>query len=97
MLQNKVENVNVFVELIPRRYNSRSLYPELLIDDDLKVPGSFDQFNYAVYYNNNLVERSGAYSYPIMDVFYVDKENEFAEETINGYKHLVYRVNDIKK
>ncbi|MBK7109054.1 MAG: HAMP domain-containing sensor histidine kinase [Chitinophagales bacterium] len=97
VLQNKVENVNVFVELIPRRYNSRSLYPELLIDDDLKVPGSFDQFNYAVYYNNNLVERSGAYSYPIMDVFYVDKENEFAEETINGYKHLVYRVNDIKK
>ncbi len=95
--QGRVEHVNAFVELIPRRYNSRSLYPELLIDDDLKVPESFNQFNYAIYYNNNLIERYGAYSYPIMDVFYVDKEDEFAEEEINGYDHLIYRVNDIKK
>lgn len=97
ILQNVLPDMFVFIELIPRRYNNRSLYPELLIDDDLKISESFKDFDYAIYYNNNLVERAGAYAYPIMDVFYVDKENEFAEETINGYDHLVYRVNDTKK
>ncbi|MFN3940953.1 MAG: hypothetical protein ACK4IY_10215, partial [Chitinophagales bacterium] len=97
VIKNDKFSVLAFVQLIPRKYNSSSLYPELLIDDELKVSESFSEFNYAIYYNNNLVERYGDYSYPIMDVFYVEKEEEFAEVNINDYNHLIYRVNESKK
>lgn len=86
-----------FVRLTPKRFSNQSIYPELLIDDELKTPESFASFDYAIYNNNSLIEREGEFSYPIMDVFYVEKDDEFKKEQLNGYDHLVYKVNDNKK
>lgn len=86
-----------YVKLTPRRFSNRSIYPELLIDDELKTPESFENFDYAIYNDHSLIEREGEFSYPIMDVFYVDKNDEFKNQKTNGYDHLVYRVNENKK
>ncbi|HPE97077.1 MAG: hypothetical protein H6548_00375 [Chitinophagales bacterium] len=89
--------LQVYFRLIPRRFNSESLYPELLVDDDLRLPSGQERFNYAVYYDNNLVERKGAYSYPVMDVFYLKKGEEYADKIINGYDHFIYAAGESKK
>ncbi len=91
------DTISLYILLIPRKFNSESLYPELLVDDELRLPKGFEGFNYAIYYNNNLVERKGEYSYPVMDVFYVPRDKEWEDIEINGYDHFVYVVNDAKK
>jgi two-component system nitrogen regulation sensor histidine kinase NtrY len=89
--------VTAYIRLIPRRFNSESLYPELLVDDELRLPADFDRYNYAVYYNNNLVERKGEYSYPVMDVFYIPQGDETEDVIVNGYDHFIYAPTDVKK
>ena len=69
----------------------------MLVDDDLRLPSGQERFNYAVYYDNNLVERKGAYSYPVMDVFYLKKGEEYADKIINGYDHFIYAAGESKK
>jgi two-component system, NtrC family, nitrogen regulation sensor histidine kinase NtrY len=91
------DEISLYILLLPRKFNSESLYPELLVDDELRLPKGFEGFNYAIYYNNNLVERKGEYSYPVMDVFYVPKGKDWVDVEINGYDHFVYVVNDTKK
>lgn len=89
--------LTTYIRLIPRRFNSESLYPELLVDDELRLPADFDRYNYAVYYNNNLVERKGEYSYPVMDVFYIPQGSETEDVIVNGYDHFIYAPTDVKK
>lgn len=87
----------VYLRMIPRKFSAESIYPELLIDDDLRTAQSFTKFDYAIYNDHSLSERNGAYSYPLMDIFYLDKEDESADIRANGYDHYIYKVNDNKK
>jgi signal transduction histidine kinase len=86
-----------YIRLTPKRFSNQSIYPELLIDDELKISPNFENFDYAIYNDQALIERKGEYSYPIMDIFYVDKNDNYIHTELNGYDHLVYRVNDNKK
>lgn len=86
-----------YIRLIPKRITNQSLYPELLIDEDINTLESYENFDYAIYNDHSLIERKGEYSYPIMDVFYVEKNEDYSDQHINGYHHLVYRVSDTKK
>lgn len=86
-----------YIRLVPKRISNQRLYPELLIDDELKTPASFSGFDYAIYNDHSLIEREGEFSYPIMDVFYVNKDEEFVKQDVDGFRHLVYRVNENKK
>lgn len=87
----------VYLRMIPRKFSAESIYPELLIDDDLRTASSFTKFDYAIYNDHSLSERNGNYSYPLMDIFYLNKEDESADISENGYDHYIYKVNDNKK
>lgn len=89
--------LTAYVRLVPRKFSSESIYPELLIDDELRTTQSFSNFNYAIYNNHQLTERQGDYSYPLLDIFYTPKGTEYKTLFQNGYEHLVYTVNDSKK
>lgn len=86
-----------YLKMVPRKFTGESIYPELLIDDDLRTAESFVGFDYAVYNDHTLSERDGAYSYPLMDIFYLDKEVESISIDQNEYTHYIYKVNDNKK
>lgn len=87
----------VYLKMVPRKFSAESIYPELLIDDELRTSQSFVYFDYAVYNDHSLTEREGEYSYPLMDIFYLDKDNESADIQVNGYDHYILKVNDNKK
>ncbi|MBC8047608.1 MAG: HAMP domain-containing histidine kinase [Fimbriimonadaceae bacterium] len=95
--KDSIHAQTAYIELIPKRFSNKSIYPELLIDDDLKTLQSFSGFDYAIYNDHSLIDREGEFSYPIMDVFYVEKNEEYADIDLNGYDHLIYRVNENKK
>ncbi len=92
-----VETITVYLRMIPRKFSAESIYPELLIDDEMRTAQSFEHFDYAVYNDHSLTERNGAYSYPLMDIFYLNKDEEFIDIRENGYDHYVYKVNENKK
>lgn len=91
------ENIIAYLRMVPKKFNGESLYPELLIDDDLRTSESFENFDYAIYKDHTLTEREGAYSYPLMDIFYLDKSSETGDIRQNNYDHYVYKVNETKK
>lgn len=86
-----------YLRMVPKKFTGESIYPELLIDDDLRTAESFIGFDYAVYNDHTLSEREGAYSYPLMDIFYLDKEMESITLNQNNYSHYIFKVNDNKK
>lgn len=91
------ETYLVYLRMVPKKFSAESIYPELLIDDDLRTAQSFMQFDYAVYNDHSLSERDGEYSYPLMDIFYINKGEDDADIQENGYDHYVYKVNENKK
>ncbi|MEZ5013159.1 MAG: hypothetical protein R2794_02605 [Chitinophagales bacterium] len=90
-------HVMAYLRLLPKKFSGESIYPELLIDDDLRIAESYTSFNYAIYSGHTLSEREGEYSYPLMDIFYLDKDRESENIMENNYDHYVYKVNDTKK
>lgn len=91
------KNYIAYLRMVPRKFTGESIYPELLIDDDLRTSESFVAFDYAVYNDHTLSEREGDYSYPLMDIFYMDKDLESTTIQQNDYNHYLYKVNENKK
>jgi len=90
-------NYFAYLKMVPKKFTGESIYPELLIDDDLRTSESFIGYDYAVYNDHTLSERDGEYSYPLMDIFYLNKEVESITINQNDYTHYIYKVNDNKK
>ena len=86
-----------YLRMLPKKFSGESIYPELLIDDDLRTSESFVNFDYAIYNDHTLSEREGEYPYPLMDIFYVDKAEETSDIIQNDFDHYVYKVNETKK
>ncbi|HNJ88498.1 MAG TPA: ATP-binding protein [Chitinophagales bacterium] len=91
------KSLTTYLRMVPRKFSGASIYPELLIDDDLRTAESFIDFDYAIYNDHSLTEREGNYSYPLMDIFYINKDEESADIMENDYDHYIYKVNDNKK
>ncbi len=86
-----------YLRMVPKKFTGESIYPELLIDDDLRTAESFVNFDYAIYSGQTLSEREGEYSYPLVDIFYINKDEEDSYIIKNEYDHYVYKVNETKK
>ena len=95
--RDSVSELITYMRMIPKKFSGESIYPELLIDDDLRTAESFQHFNYAIYSGHTLTEREGEYSYPLMDIFYLPKNSETADIEQNDYEHYVYKLNETKK
>lgn len=95
--RDSVSELITYMRMIPKKFSGESIYPELLIDDDLRTAESFQHFNYAIYSGHTLTEREGEYSYPLMDIFYLPKDAETADIEQNDYEHYVYKLNETKK
>lgn len=95
--QDSSSELVTYMRMIPKKFSGESIYPELLIDDDLRTAESFQHFNYAIYSGHTLTEREGEYSYPLMDIFYLPKDAETKDILQNDYEHYVYKLNETKK
>ncbi|MBV5314908.1 MAG: HAMP domain-containing histidine kinase [Prolixibacteraceae bacterium] len=88
--------ISLFIELNSREISEGIGFPELLMDQSLVKPFRYKYLSYAKYFEEELVNRSGEYSYNnYLQAFNLKSSNsEFQLLKLDGYNHLIYKFDD---
>ncbi len=83
---------NLFISLDSKLLTDQLGYPELLIEG--KFPGNpvMAHYSHAKYNKDQLITRSGTYSYTLNLQFETEQGEEFSFVEKNRYEHLVYQI-----
>ena len=89
---NHAKVIAVFIEINSRIASEGIGFPELLLDRSLIRPFRYKHLSYAKYFEDNLVDRSGEFTYNYYLRSYNLKEQgpEFQLLKWNGYNHVIY-------
>ncbi len=86
--------VSVFIDLKSKIQSEGIGFPELLIDNSMRKPASYQRFNYAKYFGGELVDRHGSYPYNYYIFSYNFEDSEYSYHTWEGYEHLFHRTTE---
>jgi signal transduction histidine kinase len=93
----------VIIELKSKPVHANGSFPELLIDNQLKLDSKFKDYSYAFYSDNRLLSQSGKYDYNVVNNEFKSKLKQYVYTTTNEsntlkpwyqltkWKHLVYQ------
>lgn len=87
--------MTLYIQLKEKANLKKVGYPELLVDEEVKLNSVFDNYSYAKYNEGKLAARSGEYSYNLSEDAYrqkAGKEKPFFKE--NGYLHYAYAYSE---
>ncbi len=91
------DTMNIFIELKSKGKNRELGYPDLLIDQKTAKRINNQEYSYAKYYKNKLVEQSGKFNYPYKQTFCKGKkQNDFEHITKTKFNHLCYHLSNDK-
>jgi signal transduction histidine kinase len=83
----------MFLEMDSKTISGALGYPELLLAE--KYRGKLENdYSSAKYHKNELITKSGNYSYSQRSEIYSMGQKEFENLSLDGYNHLVYNVDD---
>ena len=82
----------LFISLDSKLMSDQIGYPELLLDDRFSGNPLMSQYSHAKYNNQQLITRSGSYSYPLILQFNPEPGEEFIFMEKDGYEHLAYQI-----
>ncbi|HCY42009.1 MAG TPA: hypothetical protein DHV48_11750 [Prolixibacteraceae bacterium] len=84
---------SLFIELIAKKVSEGIGFPELLMDRTLIKPFRYKYLSYAKYFDEELVSRSGEYTYNYyLQSYYIgNSDTEFELRKFDGYDHVIYR------
>jgi signal transduction histidine kinase len=93
-LVNSSEGITIFIELNSKTISEGIGFPELLMDRSLIKPFRYKYLSYAKYFDEELISRSGDYTYNYyLGSYNIEKSNtEFQLRKWNGYTHVIYRL-----
>lgn len=93
-MRGKINGITVFVEINSKIVSEGIGFPELLLDRSLIRPFRYKYLSYAKYFEEELVNRSGEYSYnDYLKSYQLQEPNpEFQVLQTDGYDHLVYTL-----
>lgn len=75
-----------------KAFYEESIYPELLLSEELQRYETMDQFSYAIYSNNRLVTQQGEYAYPEIINATLKSDTAFKFVKKKGFNHLVHKL-----
>lgn len=88
------------IELKSKRLDEVGAFPELLVDGKIKDDVQLNDYSYAYYYNNRLIDQHGSYVYNLINNEFKGKNRQFIYVNSTGlesdYNHLVYQANPVK-
>ena len=86
------------IELRSKPYNYNNRLPDLLGDQKLIKDEDFRGYSIALYNNNQLLNQSGNYTYPLNGIIYKGKNDDFVISNDNQkrYSHLIYKPSNSK-
>ncbi len=88
-----LNNDIIYVELSRNNLIESLGYPNLLINKKEKDEVDLKDYSYAIYFENELINRNGKYIYSNSHDLDL-KSNEFIEFDKNGYSHIAYRKDE---
>lgn len=92
--EDKNRESTLYISLDSRLTESQLGYPELLLDKDLSGPGPLEEYSYAKYQYDQLIRRSGEYSYPMTLTPPFRTQGQDKYKSHNDYSHLVHYQDD---
>ena len=93
--ENDPREMTLYIQLKEKPNLKKIGYPELLIDEEVKIGSVFDDYSYAKYNKGKLAARSGMFTYNFSEQLYRKKANsgtQFFKE--GGYLHYLYTFSD---
>ena len=95
-LADDVNGFSVFITMTLRSVSEGIGFPELLMDRSLIKPFRYKYLSYARYFDDELVNRSGEYTYNYyLQSYNVNALNaEFELRQWDGYDHMIYKFDD---
>ncbi|HET6555857.1 MAG TPA: HAMP domain-containing sensor histidine kinase [Prolixibacteraceae bacterium] len=87
---------SIFITMNSKPVSEGIGFPELLMDKSLIKPFRYKYLSYAKYFDDELVNRSGEYTYNYYLQSYnlAASDNEFTLQQWDGYNHVIYRPDD---
>jgi len=83
----------LIIEVRKKPFLEQSVYPELIIDRNVTRSEEMKKYSYAIYLNNNLINQSGEFTYPLILGSERNKAKPFYQYHDEGYSHLIYKQN----
>lgn len=100
IMQNNNKLGTLVLQLNSKRFNEVGAFPELLIDGKINEDLKFNEYSFAYYSDDRLLNQQGTYVYNLINNVFRGKNREFIYinnyENGNQYNHLVYRPNPRK-
>lgn len=98
LLLRSLGNILVWVELLPTEIQPDRLYPQLLLDDNVRTKAALsNKYEYAVYRGGRLFRKHATEAFPI---YYNGPERleslRFVQSETGGFNNLYYRVSEEK-
>ncbi len=79
------------IELKKKVFHEESIYPELLLEKELKTKSQLQDYSHAIYKNNRLISQKGDYPYPVTTDIN-NKEKVFYQFEDGNYSHLFHKA-----
>lgn len=88
----------IIIEMNPKSYAKTNLYPELLLEDKIKLPDENDLYSSAVYEFGSLISKEGGFPYSYEFDFppQTNSDEEYFHTIRNGISHLAYYAGNDK-
>jgi two-component system nitrogen regulation sensor histidine kinase NtrY len=83
----------IIIELKKKPFLEESVYPELIIEHNIRRKEELKNYSYAIYINNLLSNQSGEFSYPITFEDQQESEVTYYFYQDKKYEHLIYKLN----
>jgi two-component system, NtrC family, nitrogen regulation sensor histidine kinase NtrY len=83
--------VNIFIELNSKLLSEGIGFPELLLPQNSLGTRLRNNFSYAKYYNDELVDRGGVYDYSLHSSSFNLTSGQLGIKDFGGCQHLIYR------
>ena len=95
-LINNSNGFSIFITMNPKTISEGVGFPELLLDRTLIKPFRYKYLSYAIYSDDELVNRSGEYTYNYyLQSYNIGKsDSEFELLEWDGYDHIIYKFDN---
>ncbi|MFW5916216.1 MAG: ATP-binding protein [Bacteroidota bacterium] len=87
---DQYQESTLYISLDSKLTSGQLGYPELLLTGELIEPGPLQNYSYAKYKYDDLIRRSGEYSYPLKLTHQFETDGEYNFMDYQGYSHLTY-------
>jgi signal transduction histidine kinase len=84
----------VFIRLDSKSRSQGLGYPDLLLDDKVKVQATGKDYSFGKYRNGKLIASSGEFNYYLNDAGFGKSDETYAWKQLDHYSHLIYRFGE---